>query len=234
MSLSDFMPYGAPELIEGAEPRMARATLLASGLVAAIVWCLGIVVASHPGVRELSPVLPRIPAFELKAYEPEQPQPQRPVIPKFTQPEGELHPVPDEPPVLPRIEEPGPIGPAASDKVGEPDLTDSHGTVAPCLCDDPDPGTYVYTDEYPQLVRSVKPFYPDIAREAGVEGTVKLQLLIGLDGHVMRAIVRPGGSVPMLDEAAMAAALQSVFTPALANGRPVKVWVTQDYRFKLH
>jgi hypothetical protein len=38
----------------------------------------------------------------------------------------------------------------------------------------------------------------------------------------------------MLDEAAKAAALQCVFTPALANNRPVMVWVTQDYRFKLH
>jgi len=50
----------------------------------------------------------------------------------------------------------------------------------------------------------------------------------------VRAIVRPGGSVPMLDDAAIGAALQCVFTPALANGRPVKVWVTQDYRFRLH
>jgi protein TonB len=98
---------------------------------------------------------------------------------------------------------------------------------------DPLPNVYVYTDELPQLVRRVTPIYPDIAREAGVEGTVKLQLLIGLDGRVLKAIVQPKGSVPMLDQAAITAALASVFTPALVNNRPVKVWVTQDYRFKL-
>jgi len=50
---------------------------------------------------------------------------------------------------------------------------------------------------------------------------------------VLKAIVQPKGSVPMLDQAAITAALASVFTPALVNNRPVKVWVTQDYRFKL-
>jgi protein TonB len=139
----------------------------------------------------------------------------------------------DEPPVLPEIEEPGPIGPVAPVRGGEPDAT-GRGTLEPSVSDDPDPNTFVWTDELPQLVRSVKPFYPDLAREAGVEGTVKLQLLVGLDGRVLRAIVRPGGSVPMLDQAAIDAALRCVFTPALANGRPVKVWVTQDYRFRLH
>jgi len=38
----------------------------------------------------------------------------------------------------------------------------------------------------------------------------------------------------MLDDAARAAALATVFTPALANGRPVKVWVERSYRFSLH
>jgi protein TonB len=100
--------------------------------------------------------------------------------------------------------------------------------------EDPPPGTYVYTDELPQLVRSVKPIYPDLPREAGVEGTVKLWMYVGLDGHVLRAVVQPKGSVPMLDQAAIDAALQFRFTPALANGKPVKVWVAQDFKFSLH
>src|SRR5262245_41685387 len=155
MSLSDFMPYGAPELVEGAEPRMARATLLASGLVAMMVWCLGIVVASQPAVRELPTVFPRIPTFTPQTYAFQKRQPPGPVIPKVTRPEGELQPIPDEPPVLPSIEEPGPIGPVTPEKGGEPDQTQGGGAVVPCPCDDPAPGTFVYTDEFPQLVRSV-------------------------------------------------------------------------------
>jgi hypothetical protein len=51
---------------------------------------------------------------------------------------------------------------------------------------------------------------------------------------VERAIVAPKGSIPMLDQAALDAALTCVFTPALTNGHPVKVWVSQGYRFSLH
>jgi protein TonB len=99
---------------------------------------------------------------------------------------------------------------------------------------DPAPDVFVYTDELPALVRKVEPRYPDLAREAGIEGTVTVQILVGLDGRVLRAIIAPRGSVLMLDEAALEAARASVFTPALANGKPVKVWVSQQYRFRLH
>jgi protein TonB len=137
--------------------------------------------------------------------------------------------VPEQPVI---IEPPssGPVTPGTDDGS---DAARGPGNVQVTPDPDPLPNVYVYTDELPQLVRRVTPIYPDIAREAGVEGTVKLQLLIGLDGRVLKAIVQPKGSVPMLDQAAITAALASVFTPALVNNRPVKVWVTQDYRFKL-
>ena len=232
MSLSDFMPYGAPELLEGASPRMARSTLTASAVVAALVWGLGLVAASRPALRTVEQDTGPEYTFEQRIYEPERPTEPERMIPKVTPKDGELRPVEVEPPA-PSILEPERIGPGPAVKGGEPDAVGDRG-VAPAPPVDPLPGVFVYTDELPQLVRGVKPLYPDLAREAGVEGTVKLQLLIGLDGRVQRAIVRPGGSVPMLDEAAIAAALQCVFTPALVNNRPVKVWVNQDYRFSLH
>jgi protein TonB len=231
MSLSDFMPYGAPELIDGAAPRMARATMMASGFVAVLVWCLGLVATSHPVVRELKPEFPPIRTFEPRDYVPEHPPGPRAGI-RTTEPLGDLRPVVDEP-VQPTIDDPAPVGPVSPER-GEPDEIGRGNMEDVGISDDPLPTEFVSTDEYPQLVRGVTPLYPDLAREAGVEGTVKLQLLVGLDGRVLRAIVRQGGSVPMLDEAAIQAALQCVFTPALTNGRPVKVWVSQDYRFKLH
>ena len=233
MSLSEFMPYGAPELLEGASPRMARSTFTASALVAAMVWGLGLVAANHPTLRTVEEDIGPKYTFDPKIYEPEKPSEPAPDVVKVRPPDGEIHPVDVEPPLAPRIEEPGSTGLEPSSGKGEPDVVRDGGTVAPPPAE-PQPWEYVYTDELPQLVRSVKPVYPDLAREAGVEGTVKLQLLVGLDGHVLRAIVMKGGSVPMLDEAAIAAALQCVFTPALANKRPVKVWVTQAYHFKLH
>src|SRR5262252_3353128 len=63
MALSDFMPYGAPELLEGASPRMARSTLAASGLVALLAWGVGLIVANQHPLIEI-PVIPE-PRFKL-------------------------------------------------------------------------------------------------------------------------------------------------------------------------
>jgi len=233
MALSDFMPYGAPELLEGASPRMARSTFTATGLVAAIVCCIGIVVANRHVVPE--PVIEIPPdVFNPDRFQVLQP-PGKPVPPvPITRFDGTFKPVHEETPEPPTIVDLPPVAPVSPvPGNGSDEVRDT--PIGPVTSDiDPLPGVYVYTDELPQLVRAVKPNYPDIAREAGVEGTVKLQLLIGLDGRVLKAIVQPKGSVPMLDQAAMTAALASVFTPALVNNRPVKVWVTQDYRFRLH
>ena len=232
MALSDHMPYGAPELLEGAAPRMARATFVASGLVAAMVCCAGLIAASRPAVQDI-PIGPIVPAV-LQPEVRTRPDPaSAPPKVDVARDPSDYHPVVNETPPVPLIDEPPAIGPESSTHTGEPEAL-AGGGAGPVPDVDPQPGTFVYTDELPQLVRSVKPAYPDIAHEAGVEGTVKVQMLVGLDGHVLRAIVLPGYSVPMLDEAARAAALQCVFTPALANGRPVKVWVTQAYRFTLH
>lgn len=235
MPLSDYMPYGAPELLDGAAPRMARSTLVASGIVALMVCAFGFIAAKQPASIELTPDVIR--KFVL---EPQPNAPQEPHAHGFVQPHPmneprEFLPViddKDQKPIDVPIDVPGPVGPLTPGNVVEPGAVRAPGGDAPPAI--PDPGVFVWTDEMPQLVKGVKPDYPDLAREAGVEGTVKLQLLVGLDGHVMRALVRPGGSVPMLDEAAIAAAMKTVFTPALANHRPVMVWVTQDYRFTLH
>jgi protein TonB len=233
MALSDFMPYGAPELLEGASPRMARATFTASGVVAALVCCAGVLAnmarVAPPPVIDVPPIL-----YDIKHYVLQPPPGDSPMVPQVKPSTGDFHPVADETTVLPTDADVPPIAPDSPIVGGEPDGIQAHAGEGPGPVVDPLPTDYVYTDELPQLVRGAKPVYPDIAREAGVEGTVKLQLLVGLDGHVMRAIVRPHGSVPMLDEAAIAAAIQCMFTPAFANHRPVKVWVTQDYRFTLH
>jgi protein TonB len=125
---------------------------------------------------------------------------------------------------------------------GVPGTPNGHDTVAPESHgvpvlppeQDPEPGVYVAVDELPYPIHCAEARYPDLAREAGVEGTVRVLMLVGLEGRVERAIIAPGGSVLMLDEAALAASRQCVFTPALTNNHPVKVWVARNYRFSLH
>jgi protein TonB len=104
--------------------------------------------------------------------------------------------------------------------------------VAPSEDELPKFGDYVYVEELPEAVTRVPPSYPDLAREAGVDGTVMVQALVGKDGKVKD--VRVVKSIPMLDEAAKSAVRQWVFKPALSNNKPVAVWVGVPVKFSLH
>jgi TonB family protein len=74
--------------------------------------------------------------------------------------------------------------------------------------------------------------YPAGARDAGIEGTVHLQGLIGVDGVLL-------GLTPLnnIDTDLTAAALEAVkqwrYKPTLLNGMPVEVLTTIDVEFKL-
>ncbi len=90
-------------------------------------------------------------------------------------------------------------------------------------------GEYVYVEELPEAVKKVQPVMPPDAAARGLEGTVMVQVLVGRDGRVLRTQVTK--SVPGLDEAALTAARQWVFKPALSNKKPVPVWVAVPLRF---
>jgi protein TonB len=104
--------------------------------------------------------------------------------------------------------------------------------VAPPSDDEPAFGTYVYAEELPEVITKVNPVYPEMAREANVDGTVMIQALVGKDGKVHD--VRVVKSIPLLDKAADDAVRQWIFKPALANNKPVAVWVGVPVRFSLH
>ncbi len=108
----------------------------------------------------------------------------------------------------------------------------SVGGVATGSASELQPGAFVYTDELPAPVSRFAPEYPSLARDAGVEGTVLVWALVGLDGSVEQVQVQK--SIPMLDEAAREAVRRWRFTPALANKHPVRVWVAVPVRFRLH
>jgi TonB family protein len=81
----------------------------------------------------------------------------------------------------------------------------------------------------PTKIKDVKPVYPEMAKSAHVAGVVTVEATIGPDGKVVDAkVVR---SIPMLDEAALAAVRQWEYTPTLLNGVPVPVLVTVKINF---
>ena len=82
----------------------------------------------------------------------------------------------------------------------------------------------------PERVRE-DPGHPALARAARIEGTVILEAVIGIDGTVQDArVLRP---VPYLDDAALEAVRQWLFTPTRLNGEPVPVVMTVTVTFRL-
>lgn len=83
----------------------------------------------------------------------------------------------------------------------------------------------------PRKIRHVDPIYPEIASRARVQGTVVLECLVSPQGQVVEVSVL--NSIPLLDDAAIAAVKQWVYTPTLKDGVPVKVILTVSVRFAL-
>ncbi|MBI5710851.1 MAG: energy transducer TonB [Candidatus Eisenbacteria bacterium] len=234
-SLSEFMPYGAPELQGVARPYMARALLVSSvfcTLALALAGATLMMFARQlPGVpRSFEVRLERIPAPPPLARV-ETPPPVAPAKPAHVA-AGVAVPVPDE--------KAPPTTIAAQDELrtADPGLEtgDDRGqlVITDPLDSLPVFGHYRYVEVTPEPVTRVKPDYPGIAKDAGVEGLVVAHALVGKDGHVLDVRLDEKRNVPMLNDAALAALRQWVFTPAFVNQHPVAVWVAVPFNFTLH
>ena len=89
-------------------------------------------------------------------------------------------------------------------------------------------------DEPPVLIRYVPPSYPALARQAGIEGTVLLRVVVGTDGKVESATVIQSDVTPAMEKAAIAAARKFLFKPAKQRTVPVRASMAVPIRFKLH
>jgi TonB family protein len=99
--------------------------------------------------------------------------------------------------------------------------------------DYPPPDSFIPLEIQPQLITCVKPDYPRLMIEAGLEGIVWVQALVDIDGRVLEAIVARSSGVELLDEAAREASYKNTFSPGIRNGVPVRVWVTYRVEFNL-
>lgn len=73
--------------------------------------------------------------------------------------------------------------------------------------------------------------YPEIAREGGIEGRVTVKVLVNENGSVAKVGGVSGPDV--FHDEVRDKAMDLQFTPGLQNGKPVKVWVTVPFNFKL-
>ncbi|TPW06793.1 MAG: periplasmic protein TonB, partial [bacterium] len=96
---------------------------------------------------------------------------------------------------------------------------------------DPGPDDFVAVEQLPELVWMQEPVYPELARQAEIEGVVELLVLVSREGSVKT--IRLARSIEALDGAAMSAAATARFRPALWKGKPVAVWVMIPIQFRL-
>ena len=83
----------------------------------------------------------------------------------------------------------------------------------------------------PRLLRPVDPVYPEIARQARVEGVVILGVKTDETGRVTDVIVLR--SIPLLDQAAIDAVRQWVYEPFVQDGKAGPIAFTVTVRFQL-
>ena len=94
-------------------------------------------------------------------------------------------------------------------------------------------GTRADPDELQQHLISAKPpVYPEIAKRAGVQGIVRLQVRATKEGRIEVDKILSGS--PTLAEAAIAAVKQWRARPFSASGKPVDVISTVTFNFQLH
>lgn len=118
-----------------------------------------------------------------------------------------------------------PPGASAGDGVGE-------GPIVIPPSEEEAPPEWVQTEELPHVVKRVVPAYPELALRAGLTGRVFVKVWVDKEGKPRKAIATGEGN-EIFHQAAVDAAMQFVFTPAIMNGRPVSVWISIAFSFKL-
>ena len=97
---------------------------------------------------------------------------------------------------------------------------------------------FIPYDEPPEPIGGYKAIqknvrYPQIAQEAGIEGSVIVQAFVDKHGRVIETVVLKGIPNTGLDEAAVDAIRRTLFRPAKQRDRPVGVWVAIPVNFRL-
>ena len=101
---------------------------------------------------------------------------------------------------------------------------------------EPDVNAFIVVEEEPKPVNmgEVKQAigYPQVARDAGIEGNVVVRVLVGKNGSYRRHVIL-NGVHPVLEKAVAAQLPKLRFTPAIQGGKPIQFWVNIPFAFKL-
>lgn len=102
---------------------------------------------------------------------------------------------------------------------------------------EPDPFEFVAVEQQPDPVNlsdirsRIK--YPPILRDAGIEGTVFIKILVDKQGKPVKHLVVKSPH-ELLEEACVKEIYNLNFTPGIQAGKPIKVWVAIPFKFTLN
>ena len=92
---------------------------------------------------------------------------------------------------------------------------------------------FIPYDDPPVPLTPIRPKYPEIAQEAGIEGTVVVQVFVDDRGRVKDTVILKGIPNTGLNEAASTAIRAVRFRPARQRERAVGVWISIPVNFRL-
>lgn len=93
---------------------------------------------------------------------------------------------------------------------------------------------HLIVESKPTILRKVQPVYPELAREAGAEGTVKVEVTVDPTGRVTRSRIVYSDTIRSLERAAIEAAQGYLFSPARQQTLRVPARVVLQFEFSLH
>lgn len=236
--VAKWSPIGAIELKRTYQKNMRNAILLVFGAFFAVFLIIGVVrmlLASDEAnaptliIRDLSELGPP-PSVASRQVQVKVSQ--EIAAPKFTLPEA----VPDEEVAEDFVV----VSQEELAEISSPVLSEGDGTGANIQVDIPieeyipSPDEFVAVEERPVTLQQVSPKYPEMARKAGIEGSVWVKVLVDRNGNVKDArIAKESGANAGFEEAAIEAAKLTKWKPAMQNKQPVALWVTYEIKFQL-
>jgi TonB family protein len=86
----------------------------------------------------------------------------------------------------------------------------------------------------PKRLKEIKPTYPKLLREQGIEADVTVSISVSKQGKVTKVRVIKGAPYEEFNQAAIDAANKQFFQPATRNGLPIDYILKYTYRFRLN
>lgn len=201
----------AQEAFKDQYPQTLRWSVL--GALVVLVIAILVMPEYRPTPYRLADQSTQLMEIEMEAPPIDEPRPQVIDRPRNLEPAMEDDPnVEDYPDIPPLIEVPPNTGPWISPAQDAP---------------------FVVASAKPRLLQGAVADYPEIARLAGMQGTVMLKVLVDLDGSVAQVEIIKGVH-SLLDKSAVAAARKLLFTPGTQQKVPVRCWVAVPFRFYMH